>query len=102
MYYMITYMSINDICVVNSLIKLYKGGFMNLRTQQEIDMYMQKVTWYSVYVDCLSRLIHELIENGNENLKPADLPNLSVLLEKLSYRLRILILKMASKWEFDE
>jgi hypothetical protein len=75
---------------------------MNIQKQQKIDMYLQKISWYVIYVDCLSRLIRELIENGDDNLKPTDLPNLSLLLEKLSYRLRIIISHITSEWEFNE
>ena len=93
-------MSIFDVCVIKVLIKLNTGGFMNIKTEQKMDMYFQKIIFYSIYVDCLSRVICELIENGDDNLKPTDLPNLSVLLKKLSLRLRYLIMKMASDWEF--
>ena len=73
---------------------------MNIKTEQKMDMYFQKIIFYSIYVDCLSRVVCELIENGDDNFEPADLPNLSVLLKKLSQRLRYLIMKMASDWEF--
>ena len=84
------------------LIILYKGAFMDINTEQKMDMFFKKIGFYVTYVDCLSRLIRELIENGDDNFKPTDLPNLSVLLEKMSFRLKFLISKMASDWEFNK
>lgn len=73
---------------------------MNIKKIQTIDMHIQKIIFYSTYVDCLSRLIHELIENGDDNLQPSDLPNLSVLLTKFAYRLKSCCSKMNKDWEF--
>ena len=73
---------------------------MNIRKSQAIEMYLQKIVLYSTYVDCLSRVIREFIENGDDNICPSDLPNLSVLLSKLSYRLRLCIMKMNKDREF--
>ena len=73
---------------------------MNIKKMQAMEMHIKKITFYSVYVDCLSRIIQEFIENGDDNLKPTDLPNLAVLLSKLSYRLRLKIMKMVNDWEF--
>ena len=75
---------------------------MNNRKIQTIDMHIQKIIFYSTYVDCLSRLIQELIENGDSNLKPTDLPNLTVLLSKFALRLKVCCSKMECDWEFLE
>ena len=75
---------------------------MNNRKFQTMDMHIQKIIFYSTYVDCLSRLIQELIENGDSNLKPTDLPNLTVLLSKFSLRLKVCCSKMESDWDFLE
>ena len=73
---------------------------MNIRKIQTLDMHIQKILFYSIYVDCLSRLINELIENGDTNLKPTDLPNLSVLLSKFALRLEMCCSKLQNDWEF--
>jgi hypothetical protein len=73
---------------------------MSIRKNQTMDMHLQKVVFYSTYVDCLSRIVRELIENGDDNMLPTDLPNLTVLLSKMAYRLRLNIMKMNSDWEF--
>ena len=73
---------------------------MNIRKIQTLDMHIQKILFYSIYVDCLSRLINELIENGDDNLKPTDLPNLSVLLSKFALRLKMCCSKLQNDWEF--
>ena len=67
-----------------------------------MDMHLQKVVFYSTYVDCLPRIVREFIENGDDNMLPTDLPNLTVLLSKMAYRLRLNIMKMNSDWEFLE
>ena len=73
---------------------------MSIRKNQTMDMHLQKIVFYSTYVDCLSRIIREFIENGDDNVLPTDLPNLTVLLSKMAYRLRLNIMKMNSDWEF--
>jgi len=73
---------------------------MSIRKNQTMDMHLQKVVFYSTYVDCLSRIVREFIENGDDNMLPTDLPNLTVLLSKMAYRLRLNIMKMNSDWEF--
>ena len=73
---------------------------MSIRKNQTMDMHLQKVVFYSTYVDCLSRIVREFIENGDDNMLPTDLPNLTVLLSKMAYRLRLNIMKMNSNWEF--
>ena len=75
---------------------------MSIKKIQTMDMYLQKVALYSTYVDCLSMVIREFIENGDDNINPSDLPNLSVLLSKMSYRLRLNILNMKDSWEFSD
>lgn len=73
---------------------------MSIRKNQTMDMHLQKVVFYSTYVDCLSRIVREFIENGDDNMLPTDLPNLTVLLSKMAYRLRLNIMKMNNDWEF--
>ena len=75
---------------------------MNYKKEQILNTQIERILYYSTYVDCFSRIIHEIIENGDENLKPTDLPNLSVLLKTFSKRLKILISKLASDIEFTE
>lgn len=65
-----------------------------------MDMHIQKIILYSIYVDCFARLINKLIENGDDNLKPTDLPNLTVLLSKFALRLSICCSNMEKDWEF--
>jgi len=74
---------------------------MNKRKEDVLNMYLDKIIWYSTYVDCLSRVINEFIENGDDNLKSGDLANLSVLQTKLAYRLRLLSLRVDSMLEFE-
>ena len=73
---------------------------MNIKKLQTMEMHIQRIIFYSTYVDCLSRLINELIENGDDNLEASDLPNLSVLLTKFACRLRFCCAKMNHDWEF--
>ena len=73
---------------------------MNIRKAQAMDMHIQKIILYSIYVDCFARLINKLIENGDDNLKPTDLPNLTVLLSKFALRLIICCSNMEKDWEF--
>ena len=73
---------------------------MNIKKIQTMEMHIQRITFYSTYVDCLSRLVNELIENGDDNLRPSDLPNLSVLLTKFAYRLKSCCSKMNQDLEF--
>ena len=73
---------------------------MNNRKYDLIRMKMESIAWYSIYVDCLSRLINEIIENGENNLKPNDLPNLCELLSKLAFRLNKKILNVKCDIEF--
>lgn len=73
---------------------------MNIRKEQAIDMHMQKICLYIAYIDCLSRVINEFIENGASNIESDDLPNLSEMLTKLCTRLKKIIYKMNTDWEF--
>jgi hypothetical protein len=63
---------------------------------------MERVAWYSCYVDVFARLICEFIENGDDNIKPTDLPNLSVILSKMAFRLHKNILDIKRDIEFSE
>lgn len=83
-----------------SLTNLTKEEIMNLKKIQAIDMHLESVLWYSNYVDCLTRIINEFIENGETNLNPNDIPNLVELLSKFSRRLHLKLMKMKADWEF--
>ena len=82
MYKFITYMYFFYIYVVIILSKLNKGEFMNIHKKQKIDMYMKKISYYSIYSDVLARILNEFTENGYENLRTNDIPNLTELLTK--------------------
>lgn len=69
---------------------------------QKIDMHMQKIVSYSIYVDCFVRMLREFIENGTDaNLEGDDIPNLLVITNKFARRLRMIAMKTAHDWEFD-
>ena len=53
---------------------------MSMQKQQRMNMHFEKITLYSAYVSCLTRVIHDFIDNGNNGLKPTDIPNLMNLL----------------------
>ena len=63
-------------------------------------MHIQKIKWYSTYVDCLGRILNDYIQNGDYNIKPYDVPNLSVLLSKYMDLLYRNINCLAREWEF--
>ena len=71
-----------------------------MNCEQKMNLYMEKIANYSLYVDCLARVIDDYVENGDYNLKPCDIPNLCYCLEKLAYRLRCNIVEMKNIWEF--
>lgn len=73
---------------------------MNTKKEQKMEMYIKKISWYSTYIDCFTRIINEFIENGDDNIKPYDIPNLMELNTILTYRLHNIIAKMKSDWEF--
>jgi len=73
---------------------------MNTCKEQTIEMQLQRIAWYSNYVDLFTRIIQEIIENGEPNLKPSDLPNLINLTTKYTRRLRTQILHLETNWEF--
>ena len=75
---------------------------MNIRKEQSMNMYFDKIIWYSTYVDCLSRILTEFIENGDDNIQPTDIPTLAELLTKFSSQLHSRIPGMKSDWEFLE
>ncbi len=74
---------------------------MNIKKQQKMDMYIQKISWYTTYIDCFTRIINSFIENGEENIEPCDIPNLMEFNTKLTNRLYKIVLKMKADWEFD-
>lgn len=73
---------------------------MNTQKEQKISMYIEKLVWYSTYIDCFMRIINEFIENGDSNIKPHDIPNLAEFNTKLTNRLHKLITNMHKDWEF--
>ena len=73
---------------------------MNQRKIDKIDAHMKKILMYSCYIDCFTRILNELIQNGDGNIQPYDIPNLSEILTKLVYRQRNIIVHMATDWEF--
>lgn len=82
------------------VVKLNKGKNMNTQKIQAMDMNLDKVINYSVYVDCFARILREFLENGYDNIKKSDVLNMALLLEKYSHRLHICITKTCSIWEF--
>ncbi len=75
---------------------------MSIQKEQKIDMYLEKLSIYSNYVSCLTRVILELIENGYSNLKPTDIAYLANLLNTYSNMLHTKIMRMKTSWEFDK
>lgn len=69
---------------------------------QVIDMHIERIVHYSMYVDCLVRIIKEITENGIYNLNPSDIPNMLLLLSKYSKILRIIICNLSRDWRFYE
>ena len=74
---------------------------MNIQKEQKIDMYLDRISIYSNYVSCLTRVIKEFVENGDSNLKPTDIAYLAYLLEIYTNILHSKIMKMKTSWEFD-
>jgi len=75
---------------------------MRIQKEQKMDMYFEKLSLYSNYVSCLSRVILEFIENGDSNLKPTDITYLANLLDTYSNMLHSKIMRMKTSWEFDK
>lgn len=76
---------------------------MNIGKIQAMDMHIDRVVKYSIYVDCLVRIIRELKESGIEDdICPSDIPNLLCLLNKYAQRLRHCVFNMSRDWEFYE
>ena len=75
---------------------------MSIQKEQKMDMYFEKLSLYSNYVSCLTRVILELIENGYSNLKPTDIAYFANLLNMYSNMLHSKIMRMKTTWEFDK
>lgn len=73
---------------------------MNIKKQQKIDMYIERISWYTTYVDCFTRVINNFIENGEDNIEPCDIPNLMELNKKLTQRLHKMVMNMKTDWKF--
>ena len=73
---------------------------MNIKKQQKMDMYIERISWYTTYVDCFTRIITDFIENGEDNIEPCDIPNLMVFNKKLIHRLHKMVMNMKTDWEF--
>ena len=75
---------------------------MKVSKIQKMDIHIQKLVWYSIYVDSFVRMLREFVENGTEaNLESSDVPNLLALTNKFAKRLRIIAMQTAHDWEFD-
>ena len=66
-----------------------------------MDMYIEKISWYTTYIDCFTRIINNFIENGEENIEPCDIPKLMEFNTKLTKRLHKIVMKMKTDWEFN-
>ena len=75
---------------------------MNAKQEDILNMYINRIVWYSTYVDCLSRVLYEFIENSDDNLKAGDLANISELQTKFAYRLKQLCSSAGSIVEFGK
>ena len=65
-----------------------------------MDMYIEKISWYTTYLDCFTRIINNFIENGEENIESYDVPNLMELNTKFTHRLHKIVMNMKADWEF--
>jgi len=74
---------------------------MSIQKEQKMDMYFERLSIYSNYVSCLTRVILELIEGESNNLKPTDMAYLANLLVKYTNILCLKIMHMKHDWEFD-
>ena len=75
---------------------------MKTFVQNKITMYLDKISLYSNYADCLSRILNDYIQNGDDNIKPTDISNLAELLTKLSSRLNYNVNCLKQEWEFND
>ena len=75
---------------------------MYTKKEHAISMHLEKISYYACYVDCFTRIINEFIENGDENLKTADIPNLSNLSTKFARHLYKNVLNLKRDFEFLE
>ena len=73
---------------------------MNIKKQQKMDMYVERLSWYSTYVDCFTRVVNNFIENDDGNIEPRDVANIMELNTKFTHRLYKMVMKMKSDWEF--
>ena len=73
---------------------------MNIKKEQKFDMYIEKISWYSTYIDCFTRVINNFLENGDEKVEPCDIPKLMELNTKLTHRLHKIVMKIKTDWEF--
>ena len=62
--------------------------------------YINKINWYSTYIDCFSRIISEIGVNQSGNFISSDLPNMILILEKYSKKLRKHVIEMENFVEF--
>ena len=78
-----------------------KGDKMTITKEQKIDMNLEKIALYSDYVESISRILQEIMNNGNENFKTSDILNLISLLTMYANVLHFRIIAMKRCWEFD-
>jgi len=74
---------------------------MNIQKYQKMDMYLKNISIYSNYVNCLTRVIKDFIENENINIKHIDAVYIAEILENYTNELHTKIMSMKSSWEFD-
>ena len=69
-------------------------------SKKKINYYLNKISWYSTYIDCFSRIISEIGVNNSGNYIPSDFSNMVLILEKYSKMLRKYVSQMESYMEF--
>ena len=70
--------------------------------KRKISYYLNKVNWYSTYVDCFSRIILEMKMGGECNFLPCDFANMTTILEKYSRLLRKYYMELETTLEFEK
>ncbi|MBR2069319.1 MAG: hypothetical protein IJ877_06110 [Candidatus Gastranaerophilales bacterium] len=73
---------------------------MNKKQIKKLNKNIHKLVYYSKYVDCFNRILDEFIQNGDDNLNPCDIPNLTALLAKYSKKIYLLSLNVERDIEF--
>ena len=71
-------------------------------SKKRLNYYFNKISWYSIYVDCFSRIISEIGVNDSGNYISSDFPNMVLILEKYSKMLRKYVSQMETYMEFGK